>query len=354
MAGILFLGEANSAGESREAAAASVSIRRVRCDHSFIIYGVLVGAVTVRLTVGPAVVELVLLETTPAESTPTIVNVYVFAGVTPFGVVVEVVLLPQPGAIRNVPHSTTNASRPHAFRERFPANTLPMPTSPRIGSESHRPKALRELFAPVVIGPNVLIVRVEVCGCPLMGRLVDCEGYENEQTGAIVTSGEMEAQYSVTPADGPPVGLMYPLIGFTVTTPWAPLPAGTLVGATLLDTVMVNCGVTANTVNGRGGVVKVVDGPVPVIEMLYATVLVSILVVTVAVAVAGGFTAAGLTVQTGGSTMELSDGLTLQLRFTVPLNPLTDPMTMLDDDVPVGATATGLNVAACRVNSVVP
>jgi hypothetical protein len=52
-------------------------------------HGVLGGAVTVKLTVGPLVVVLMLLEATPLESTPTIVNVYVLAGVIPFGVVVD-------------------------------------------------------------------------------------------------------------------------------------------------------------------------------------------------------------------------------------------------------------------------
>jgi len=47
----------------------------VPCAVLFMDYGVLGGAVTVRLTVGPLLVELVLLETTPLESTPMIVNV---------------------------------------------------------------------------------------------------------------------------------------------------------------------------------------------------------------------------------------------------------------------------------------
>ena len=87
----------------------------------------------------------------------------------------------------------------------------------------------------------------------------------NEHTGAIVTRGVIEEQASVIP---PPFGLLYPLIGFTVTTPVAPLPAGTLVGATAVVTVIVNSGATDSTVNGRLGVVKVVVGPVPVIVML--------------------------------------------------------------------------------------
>jgi hypothetical protein len=50
--------------------------------------------------------------------------------------------------------------------------------------------------------------------------------------------------------------------------PWAPLPAGTLLGATAVVTLIVNCGDTASTVSGIGGVVNVVVGPVPVIVML--------------------------------------------------------------------------------------
>jgi hypothetical protein len=84
------------------------------------------------------------------------------------------------------------------------------------------------------------------------------------QTGAIVSSGLIDAQASVTPAFGLLGSLTYPLIGLTVTVPVDPDPAGTLVGAIALVTVIVNCGVTASTVNGSAGVVKVVVGPVPV------------------------------------------------------------------------------------------
>ena len=114
----------------------------------------------------------------------------------------------------------------------------------------------------------MLIVNVEVAGAPLTIKLENPDGYENEHTGAIVTSGVIDAQDSVTPALGLPDGLTYPLIGFTLTTPSAPLPAGTLFGATVLCTVIVNCGVTANTVKGSDGVVYEVVGPVPVIVTL--------------------------------------------------------------------------------------
>ena len=102
------------------------------------------------------------------------------------------------------------------------------------------------------------------------------------------------------------------------------MPAGTLVGAIELDTLRVNCGLTARTVRGRAGVVYVVVGPVPVIVMLYGCVLVVLLVVTVAVALAGTVTDAGLTVHTGGSVAACSE-VTWQLKLTVPLNPFTDP-----------------------------
>jgi len=101
----------------------------------------------------------------------------------------------------------------------------------------------------VVTGPNVLIVTVEVMGLAFTVRVLAFPGYENEQTGAIVTSGVIELQASVVP----PAGLRYPLMGLTLTVPSAPLPAGTLLGATALWTVMVNCGVTASTVNCSAG-----------------------------------------------------------------------------------------------------
>jgi hypothetical protein len=74
----------------------------------------------------------------------------------------------------------------------------------------------------------------------------------NEHTGAIVTNGVIDAQASVMP---PLFGVTYPKTGFTVTVPSAPVPAGTLLGATALFTVIVNCGVTARTVRGSDGVV---------------------------------------------------------------------------------------------------
>src|SRR5215469_4929036 len=84
--------------------------------------------------------------------------------------------------------------------------------------------------------------------------------YVKEHIGEIATSGEMEAQESVIPqvfaaTHGPVVGVRYPLLGFMLTMPCAPLPAGTLVGATALCTVIVNCGITANTVKSSAGLV---------------------------------------------------------------------------------------------------
>jgi hypothetical protein len=58
----------------------------------------------------------------------------------------------------------------------------------------------------------------------------------NEHTGAMVTSGLIEAQESVIP----PLGVEYPFTGFTTTVPWEPLPAGTLAGAIAPVTLMVN------------------------------------------------------------------------------------------------------------------
>ena len=97
------------------------------------------GAVTARLTVGPVFVELTLLETTPFESTPTMVNVYEFAGVIPFGVEVRFVVLPHAGISRTDALTTKIASKPEAFRARFPPVAAPTPTSPSSGIGSHRP-----------------------------------------------------------------------------------------------------------------------------------------------------------------------------------------------------------------------
>jgi hypothetical protein len=100
--------------------------------------------------------------------------------------------------------------------------------------------------------------------------------------------------------------------------------------------------VTASTVNGSAGVVNVVLGPVPVIVTLYPTVVVVLSVVIVAVAVPGTVTDCGLTAHTGVSVV-VCDDVTWQLRFTVPLNPFTDPTAIVEDDVPPGAIASGLN-----------
>src|SRR4051794_41760426 len=107
----------------------------------------------------------------------------------------------------------------------------------------------------------------------------------------------MEAHPSVMP---PPVGVTYPLIGFTVTTPCAPLPAGTLLGATVLLSAIVDCGLTARTVSGTPAVVNVVLRPLPLIVMPYATVLVSGFFVTGAGAGPRAGTTPGLTPHTWG------------------------------------------------------
>ena len=73
------------------------------------------------------------------------------------------------------------------------------------------------------------------------------------------------------------------------------------------------------------------------------------MVVIVAEALAGGVTVVGLGVQTGGSVVIGAVEVTWQARSTVPLNPLTVPTVMLEDDVPPGATASGENGDAWRV-----
>jgi hypothetical protein len=87
--------------------------------------------------------------------------------------------------------------------------------------------------------------------------------------------------------------------------------------------------------------------------MPYPTVVVCSVVVMVAVAVAGGFTVAGLTVQVGGEVVTWFE-VTWQLRATVPPKPPTGPTLMLVDDVPRGGMACGSSEVVFRVNSVVP
>ena len=93
-----------------------------------------------------------------------------------------------------------------------------------------------------------------------------------------------------------------------------------------------------------------VEGPVPVMVTEYPTVVVSLVVVIVTVALAGGVTVVGLTVQTGVDVVVCVDN-TSQVRSTVPLKPLTVPIVMFEDDVPPGGTASGENGSACRVKS---
>ena len=60
-------------------------------------------------------------------------------GVTPFGVVIVVFAeLAHAGIRQSAPLITKRASKPHAFRDRFPPTAAPRPTSPRIGIDSHR------------------------------------------------------------------------------------------------------------------------------------------------------------------------------------------------------------------------
>ena len=76
----------------------------------------------------------------------------------------------------------------------------------------------------------MLIVRVASAVVPLLIVRVRPVEYVNEHTGAIATRGVIEPHDSVIP----PFGVVYPLAGFTLTTPCAPLPAGTLAGETAL------------------------------------------------------------------------------------------------------------------------
>jgi len=167
-----------------------------------------------------------------------------------------------------------------------------------------------------------------------------------------VTSGVIEAHESVIP---PPLGVRYPYSGLTVTVACAPLPAGTLVGATAPVTLIVNAGDTASTVSGSGGVVYVVVGPVPVIVMPYAWVVVVLSVVTVAVVFPGEVTDAGLTMHAGGLVAACCP-VTWQVKFTVTpgLVGVGSPTIISEEETPLGATASGLNDCALSVNSDVP
>lgn len=167
-----------------------------------------------------------------------------------------------------------------------------------------------------------------------------------------MTSGVIDAQESVMP---PPLGVTYPYSGLTVTVAWAPLPAGTLVGATAPVTLIVNAGDTASTVSGSAGVVYVVVGPVPVMVMPYACVVVVLWVVTVAVETPGDVTDAGLTMHEGGF-VATDCPVTWQVKFTVTLGleGVGNPTIISEEETPLGATASGLNDCALSVNSDVP
>ena len=167
-----------------------------------------------------------------------------------------------------------------------------------------------------------------------------------------MTNGVIDAHDRVIP---PPLGVTYPYSGLTVTVPWAPLPAGTLLGATAPVTLIVNAGDTASTVSGSAGAVYVVVGPVPVIVTPYACVVVVLWVVTVAVEVPGDVTVAGLTMHSGGLVATCCP-VTWQLKVTetLGLEGSGNPTTIWEEETPLGATASGLNGSGVSVNSEVP
>jgi hypothetical protein len=119
--------------------------------------------------------------------------------------------------------------------------------------------------------------------------------------------------------------------------------------------LIVNAGDTASTVSGSAGVVYVVVGPVPVIVMLYACVVVVLWVVIVAVVVPGEVTDDGLTMHWGGF-VAVCCAVTWQLKFTVTpgLEGVGKPTIISAEETPLGATAPGLNDSALSVNSEVP
>src|SRR3984957_4484018 len=115
-------------------------------------------------------------------------------------------------------------------------------------------------------------------------------------------------------------------MGLMLIVPSPPLPAGTLLGATGVATVMVNCDVTGSTDNARG-TDTVVSGDVPVMVTVYKPGVVGVaetveLVVMVAVAPPDGFTDEGLTVQAGRLTPGVSE-VTAQLSATLPVKPFS-------------------------------
>jgi hypothetical protein len=75
----------------------------------------------------------------------------------------------------------------------------------------------------------------------------------------------MELQYRVMPPDA---GVAYPLVGFTMIAPTDSVPAGTLLGESVLCTVIVYDGATASTVNESGCELCVPEASVPVITMV--------------------------------------------------------------------------------------
>jgi hypothetical protein len=98
----------------------------------------LVGVVTVSVSVGfELVAEVLLLETSPSASTPITVNVYVLLGVIPFGVVVEVPVLPHAGIRNSAPVITRIITSIETFRDRFSLTAAPRPTVPSMDKESH-------------------------------------------------------------------------------------------------------------------------------------------------------------------------------------------------------------------------
>ncbi len=147
---------------------------------------------------------------------------------------------------------------------------------------------------------------------------------------------------------------LYPLMGFTLITPSAPLPACTLLGATAVCTVIVNPGATDCTVRYACAVTVLGVAPedVPVTVIKYSpgvAVPVLVTVFTMTVALAGGATEAGLTTHVG-KTVIVSFEVAWHERSTVPLNPLSVPTVRLDVASPPGSTVPlPENVLICNV-----
>jgi hypothetical protein len=186
------------------------------------------------------------------------------------------------------------------------------------------------VVVPFVVGPVVLMVSVVVATAPSITVTV---GGLNEQSGEGSTGGVIELHAGVTlPA--------YPSVEVIFRTAVAPLPAGTLLGLTVVPTVRVYSGETAMTVMGFSVTLCVRLPEAPVTVTVYCVGGVRPVVVKLSEGDDGGVEIAGLTVQVGG--LVGSTGVMAQDSETGLLNPLVDPRVIVAPELMPGSTAEGL------------